>query len=208
VFERFTERARQVVVLAQDEARALRHDRIGTEHLLLGLMLKQDGVAARVMRDAGLDLAGLRDEVRARGGHGEAAGGQIPFTPGAKAALEGGLRESLAVGHNFIGTEHILLGLIRDPEPQVVAVLAANGVEIGQLVARVEHALPARPTLETARRRPRVDIPCPVCGGCVEQVEVIEGDGDSLTAQREGRAECSGCGQAYTLRYSIEWRPA
>lgn len=197
------------VVLAQGEARALRHDRIGTEHLLLGLMLKEDGVAARVMREAGLELAGLRDELRAHGGHGDtASAGQIPFTPAAKAALEGGLRESLAVGHDVIGTEHILLGLIRDPEPQVIAILAANGVEISQLVARVECALPARPGVETARRRPLVHIPCPVCGGALEEAEVLEGDGDSLAAQREGRTECASCGQAFTLRYSIEWRPA
>lgn len=94
------------------------------------------------------------------------------------------------------------------PQPQIVAILAANGVEISQLVARVECALPARPGVETARRRPLVHIPCPVCGGALEEAEVLEGDGDSLAAQREGRTECASCGQAFTLRYSIEWRPA
>jgi ATP-dependent Clp protease ATP-binding subunit ClpC len=208
VFDRFTERARMAVVLAQDEARALRHGSIGTEHLLLGLMRKEDGVAARLMREAGVGVAGLRDEVRALGPVDAPPAGQIPFTPGAKAALEGGLRESLAVGHTMIGTEHILLGMIRHPEPQVVAILAANGVEIGELVARVERALPVRPTVETAQRQPLVDISCTVCGASLERVEVVEGGGDSLTAEWEGHAECPSCGQAFTLRYSIEWRPA
>jgi len=151
VFERFTERSRQVVVLAQDEARMLNHDHIGTAHLLLGLMREEAGVAARVLHEAGLDVAVVREQVHGVVGEGDGAfGGQIPFSPGAKAALEAGLRESLSVGHNFIGTEHILLGLIREPEPQLAAVLAGAGADIGELVARVERALPARSIVEMA----------------------------------------------------------
>jgi ATP-dependent Clp protease ATP-binding subunit ClpA len=151
VFERFTERARQVVVLAQDEARMLRHDHIGTDHLLLGLMREEAGVAARVLHEAGLEIAAVRDQVRGVVGEGDAASvGPIPFSSGAKAALEAGLRESLSVGHNFIGTEHILLGLIREPEPRLAAVLAGAGADVGELVARVETALPARSIVEMA----------------------------------------------------------
>src|SRR4249920_713375 len=151
VFERFTERSRQVVVLAQDEARMLNHDHIGTAHLLLGLMREEAGVAARVLHEAGLEVAAVREQVRGVVGEGDAAfGGQIPFSPGAKAALEAGLRESLSVGHNFIGTEHILLGLIREPEPQLAAVLTGAGADVGDLVARVEAALPARSIVEMA----------------------------------------------------------
>jgi ATP-dependent Clp protease ATP-binding subunit ClpA len=151
VFERFTERSRQVVVLAQDEARMLNHDHIGTAHLLLGLMREEAGVAARVLHETGLDVVAVREQVRGVIGEGDAVSvGQIPFSPGAKAALEAGLRESLSVGHNFIGTEHILLGLIREPEPQLAAVLAGAGADIDDLVARVERALPTRSIVEMA----------------------------------------------------------
>jgi ATP-dependent Clp protease ATP-binding subunit ClpA len=363
VFERFTERARQVVVLAQDEARALRHDHIGTEHLLLGLMREEPGVAARVLHEAGLEVDAVRDEVR-RVREPEATlsfGHPIPFSPGAKAALEAGLRESLDVGHNFIGTEHILLGILRDPEPHLAEVLAGAGADVGDLVARAERALPGRSvveiapeilgferltefargaivlaqeearalhhnyvgtehillgllraeqggaaralaavgvTLEAARdrvrqtvgpgetvvvgqipftpharriltfareeatalnhwsvgtehlllglvgkhggvatdilaelgaepdrirrevgallsimvfeqpvRRPVVEIPCPVCGASLERAEVVERDGESIAANRDGPAECQSCGSTFDLRYSIEWRP-
>jgi ATP-dependent Clp protease ATP-binding subunit ClpA len=364
VFERFTERSRQVVVLAQEEARALHHDHIGTEHLLLGLMREEPGVAARVLHEAGLEVDGVRDEVRAVVGEGATPlfGHQIPFSPGAKAALEAGLRESLDVGHSFIGTEHILLGILREPEPQVAEILARAGADVGHLVARTERALPDRSiveiapdivgferltefargaialaqeearalnhnyvgtehlllgllreeqggaaralaavgvTLEAAReqvrrsrdvgeaavvgqipftpharriltfareeatalnhwsvgtehlllglvgkhggvatdilaelgadpdrirrevgallsmmvfeqpvRRPAVDIPCPVCGASLERAEVLDRDGESMAARRDGPARCGSCGSTFDLRYSIEWRPA
>jgi ATP-dependent Clp protease ATP-binding subunit ClpC len=113
VFERFTERARQVVVLAQDEARALRHDYIGTEHLLLGLLREEEGLGARVLESLGVTLDAVRAEVVQRVGVGgdPPSTGQIPFTPHAKEALENSLREALSLKHNFIGTEHVLLGL-------------------------------------------------------------------------------------------------
>ena len=364
MFERFTERARQVVVLAQDEARALRHDHIGTEHLLLGLMREEPGVAARVLHEAGLDVESLREEVRTVRGAGATPsfGHQIPFSTGAKAALEAALRESLEVGHKFIGTEHILLGIVREPEPQVMEVLAGAGADVRDLVARAERALPGRSIVEIAPdimgferltefargaivlaqeearvlchnyvgtehillgllreeqggaarvlgtigvgldaardqvrrtvgagetvvvgqipftpharriltfareeatalnhwsvgtehmllglvgkhggvatdilaelgadperirrevgallsimvfeqpvRRPVVDIPCPVCGASLERVEVVERDGESVAANREGPAECQSCKSTFDLRCSIEWRPA
>lgn len=115
MFERFTERARQVVVLAQDEARHLKHNFIGTEHLLLGLMREQEGLANRVLESLGVDPEDIRSRVINIIGKGdEMIAGQLPFTPRAKKVIEFSLREALSLGHNYIGTEHILLGLIRE----------------------------------------------------------------------------------------------
>jgi ATP-dependent Clp protease ATP-binding subunit ClpC len=117
MFERFTERARQVVVLAQDEARALRHNYIGTEHLLLGLLREEEGIGAQVLRGFGIEAEAVRGLIRKRVGEGdEVVGGQIPFTPHAKQTLELSLREALSLGHKFIGTEHLLLGFVRREE--------------------------------------------------------------------------------------------
>jgi ATP-dependent Clp protease ATP-binding subunit ClpC len=114
MFERFTERAKQVVVLAQDEARELRHNYIGTEHILLGLLREEDGLAARVLESLGVTLEGARAQVaRIIGPGDEPSTGEIPFTPRAKKALELSLREAMSLGHGSIGTEHILLGLVR-----------------------------------------------------------------------------------------------
>jgi ATP-dependent Clp protease ATP-binding subunit ClpC len=112
VFERFTERARQVVVLAQDEARALKHDYIGTEHLLLGILREEHGAGGRVLEALGVRAVEARSQVVRIVGEGhEVRTGQIPFTAHAKRALELALREALSLGHNSIGTEHVLLGL-------------------------------------------------------------------------------------------------
>jgi hypothetical protein len=115
VFERFTERARQVVVLAQDEARALKHNYIGTEHLLLGLLREEEGRAARVLETLDVAVEEVRAQVALIVGEGdEVTTGQIPFTPRAKRVLELALREALQLGHNHIGAEHILLGLVQE----------------------------------------------------------------------------------------------
>src|SRR5207248_887978 len=117
MFERFTERARQVVVLAQDEARALKHNYIGTEHILLGLLREEEGLAARVLESLDITVEEVRAQVARIVGQGdEVTTGQIPFTPRAKKVLELALREALSLGHNYIGTEHILLGLVREHE--------------------------------------------------------------------------------------------
>src|SRR5690242_2846702 len=117
MFERFTERARQVVVLAQDEARALRHNYIGTEHLLLGLLREEEGIGARVLAALDVTIDETRAQVARIVGQGdEVTSGQIPFTPRAKKVLELALREGLSLGHNYIGTEHILLGIARASE--------------------------------------------------------------------------------------------
>src|SRR5436189_6157390 len=115
MFERFTERARQVVVLAQEEARTLKHNYIGTEHILLGLLREEEGLAARVLESLGVALDEVRGQVSRIVGRGdEVTTGQIPFTPRAKKVLELSLREALLLGHNYIGTEHILLGIARE----------------------------------------------------------------------------------------------
>jgi ATP-dependent Clp protease ATP-binding subunit ClpC len=131
MFERFTERARQVVVLAQEEARGLRHNYIGTEHLLLGLIREEEGIAARVLEGFGITA----EEVRARiervvGPAEEAPAGQMmPFTPRAKKVLELALREALSLGHNYIGTEHVLLGLVREEKSVGTRILFDFGVD-------------------------------------------------------------------------------
>ena len=124
MFERFTERARQVVVLAQDEARALKHNYIGTEHILLGLLREEEGLAARVLESLDITVEEVRAQVARIVGQGdEVTSGQIPFTPRAKKVLELALREALSLGHNYIGTEHILLGLVRENEGVAARIL-------------------------------------------------------------------------------------
>ena len=124
MFERFTERARQVVVLAQEEARTLKHNYIGTEHILLGLLREEEGLAARVLESLDITTERVRSQVvRIVGSGEEVTSGQIPFTPRAKKVLELALREALSLGHNYIGTEHILLGLVRENEGVAARIL-------------------------------------------------------------------------------------
>jgi len=131
LFERFTDRARRVVVLAQEEARLLNHNYIGTEHILLGLIHEGEGVAARALESMGISLESVRSQVVEIIGQGsQAPSGHIPFTPRAKKVLELSLREALQLGHNYIGTEHILLGLIREGEGVAAQVLQQLGAEL------------------------------------------------------------------------------
>jgi ATP-dependent Clp protease ATP-binding subunit ClpA len=130
LFERFTDRARRLVVLAQEEARLLNHNYIGTEHILLGLIHEGEGVAAKALESLGISLEAVRAQVEAEIGRGiEAPTGHIPFTPRAKKVLELSLREALQLGHNYIGTEHILLGLIREGEGVAAQVLVGLGAD-------------------------------------------------------------------------------
>ncbi|HEY1127740.1 MAG TPA: Clp protease N-terminal domain-containing protein, partial [Actinomycetota bacterium] len=124
MFERFTDRARRVVVLAQEESRMLNHNYIGTEHILLGLVHEGGGVAAEALTGMGIGLEAVREQVEEIIGQGQAApAGHIPFTPRAKKVLELSLREALQLGHNYIGTEHILLGLVRENEGVAARIL-------------------------------------------------------------------------------------
>ncbi|BDZ62559.1 hypothetical protein GCM10025873_23500 [Demequina sediminis] len=132
MFERFTDRARRVVVLAQEEARMLNHNYIGTEHILLGLVREGEGVAAKALEAMDISLNGVREQVQEIIGEGShAPSGHIPFTPRAKKVLELSLREALQLGHNYIGTEHILLGLIREGEGVAAQVLGKLGADLG-----------------------------------------------------------------------------
>src|SRR5262245_33519028 len=138
LFERFTDRARRVVVLAQEEARLLNHNYIGTEHILLGLIHEGEGVAAKALESLGISLEAVRSQVEEIIGQGGSSpSGHIPFTPRAKKVLELSLREALQLGHNYIGTEHILLGLIREGEGLAAQVLVKLGADLSRVRQQV-----------------------------------------------------------------------
>jgi ATP-dependent Clp protease ATP-binding subunit ClpC len=162
VFERFTERARQVVVLAQDEARALKHNYIGTEHILLGLLREEEGLAARVLEGLDVTVEEVRAQVARIIGPGDEpiVSGQIPFTPRAKKVLELSLREALSLKHNYIGTEHILLGLVRENEGVAARILLDFDADAEKVRNEIMRTLsgPGGPGLvqsgETVQHRP------------------------------------------------------
>jgi len=138
MFEKFTDRARRVVVRAQEEARILRHDYVGTEHILLGLVGEGQGVAAKALESLGIRLDVVRQQVEETTGRGEqASAGHIPFTPQAKNALTLSLVESKALDHTYIGTEHILLGLLREGDGVAAQVLVALGTDLNQVRQKV-----------------------------------------------------------------------
>ena len=157
MFERFTDRSRRVVVLAQEEARMLNHNYIGTEHILLGLIRESDGLAARALESLEISLGAVRQQVEEIIGRGqEAPSGPVPFTPRAKKVLALSLRESLQLGHNYIGTEHILLGLIREGDgvaAQVLVKLGADLNRVRQQVIQLLHGYSVQ-DVESAGSRP------------------------------------------------------
>jgi ATP-dependent Clp protease ATP-binding subunit ClpA len=141
MFERFTDRARRIVVLAQEEARLLNHSWIGTEHLLLGLIAEGEGVAAKALEAVGMTIENTRERVQMVSSPGSSSpSGHIPFTPDCKASLEIALREALTLGHNYIGTEHVLLGLIRRESATTTTIfglLNVNPSEVRMAVLRM-----------------------------------------------------------------------
>ena len=142
IFERFTERARRVMELAQEEAARLRHNVIGTEHLLLGLVAEGEGIAAKALESLGINLARVRSKVEEIIGVGDAVPlGQIPFTPRAKRVLELAIDEGHNLGHNYVGTEHILLGLIREGEGVAAQVLKNLGADLEKVRKEVVNLL-------------------------------------------------------------------
>jgi ATP-dependent Clp protease ATP-binding subunit ClpC len=155
VFERFTERARQVVVFAQEEARALEHNYIGTEHILLGLLREEEGLAARVLEELDVSLEDVRGQVARIVGRGDepTTGGQIPFTPRAKKVLELSLREALSLGHNYIGTEHVLLGLVREGQGVAARILLDLGADAERTRNAVIGKLSVGPPIRPPRGR-------------------------------------------------------
>lgn len=154
MFERFTERARRVIVLAQDEARLLHHDQIGAEHLLLGLVRVGEGVAVRVFGLVGAEPQALRQAVEEHVEPGQSArtAGEIPFAPEAKTVLELALREAIELGHRHIGTEHILLGVLRQGESVAADVLERHGMEYEQVRERVLELTSKGPGVPAALR--------------------------------------------------------
>jgi ATP-dependent Clp protease ATP-binding subunit ClpA len=162
MFERFTSRARQAVVLAQEEARRLQHNYIGTEHILLGLLREPESVAGRALTRLGVSLEGTRAAVEEIIGAGTMAApeGHIPFTPRSKKVLELSLREALQLGHNYIGTEHILLGIVREGEGVAAQVLVQRGASLDRVRETVMKELDrvvASTEAERARRTPAAD---------------------------------------------------
>ena len=184
MFERFTDRARRVVVLAQEEARMLNHNYIGTEHILLGLIHEGEGVAAKGLEALGISLEGVRAQVEEIIGQGQQApSGHIPFTPRAKKVLELSLREALQLGHNYIGTEHILLGLIREGEGVAAQVLVKLGADLNRVRKQVIQLLSGYQGKEAA-----------TSGGPAEGTPstslVLDKFGSNLTqAAREGKLD-------------------
>ena len=156
MFERFTDKARQAVVLAQEEARRLGHPEVGTEHLLLGLLaVYGDSAASRTLTGLGIPLDGLRGEVEERVGRGEGApSGHMPFIPQSKKVLELSLREALQLGHNYIGTEHLLLGLVRENESGAAQVLVGRGADLDRVRQEVVRQLSAGAGDRVAARKP------------------------------------------------------
>ncbi len=147
MFERYTERARKVVVLAQEEAHRMKHNYIGTEHLLLGLLREDEGVAARALGSLSVTLDEVREQVESIVGYGEeGTGGQAPFTPRSKRALDLAWREALQLGHNYIGTEHILLGLVQERESVAVRMLSNLGAEPDEVRRRAVGMIGGRVT--------------------------------------------------------------
>ena len=171
VFEQLTERARQVVVLAQEEARTLTHNYIGTEHMLLGLLREDEGTAARVLESLEITVERVRAQVvRIVAAGNEPTTGQIPFTPRAKKVLELALREALGLGHNYIGTEHLLLGLTRVPEgvgvrvlldcgasPETIRTAVLKGLSDNQAQRRAEEPIESGPENWSAAAPPAID---------------------------------------------------
>ncbi len=221
VFERFTDRARRVVVFAQEEARSLRHNYIGTEHILLGLLREEEGVGPRALESVDIHLDAVRTRVAEIVGEGQVApAAHIPFTPRAKKVLELSLREALQLGHNYIGTEHILLGLIREGEGVAAQVLGLLGADLENVRGAVMELLegpvgtdpgtasyeePEGPRLRRGfRTRPRTrtrgaDGPhCPSCHVLLEgstALKRVKAAGDD--EEREVVvAYCGSCGRA------------
>ncbi|WP_084958203.1 Clp protease N-terminal domain-containing protein [Thermoactinospora rubra] len=195
MFERFSDRARRVVVLAQDEARMLHHNYIGTEHILLGLLHDHEGLACQVLRDAGVDLETVRRAVKDIIGVGatEVAAGHIPFTPRAKKVLELSLREALQLHHTYIGTEHILLGLIREGEGVAAQVLTGQGLNLADLrervVERIRHKRPGAEHGRSAVERElleRLDRIQQSLDRIEARLEALEGRRDSGSDQDTG----------------------
>jgi ATP-dependent Clp protease ATP-binding subunit ClpC len=183
MFEKFTDRARRVVVLAQEEARMLNHDYIGTEHILLGLIHEGEGVAAEALNGIGISLEQVRQQVEEIIGTGRRPSTeQIPFTPRAKKVMELSLREALQLGHNYIGTEHILLGLIREGKGVAAQVLQKLGADLDRVRREVNQLVSAPAGEETVTRFPTEE---PMTPPFVAYTKVLGEIGEILSTLRD-----------------------
>jgi ATP-dependent Clp protease ATP-binding subunit ClpA len=220
MFERFTDRARRVVVLAQQEARRLNHDYIGTEHILLGLIGEGKGVAARALESLGISLDAVRQQVEEIIGRGhQTPSGHIPFTPRAKKVLELSLRESLQLGHEYIGTEHILLGLLREGKGVAAQVLVKLGADLSQVRQQViqllhghqeKEPMSARSTAGELRLLPAVNARLEAVERRLTAIEQRVGTGPDLSdldeqitqvcREKESAADAQDYEQAASLR--------
>jgi hypothetical protein len=201
MFERFTGRARQVVVLAQDEARRLDHNYIGTEHILLGLIREGDGVAARALESLGIGLDIVRQQVEEIIGRGQQApSGHIPFTPRTKKVLELSLREAQQLGHDYIGTEHILLGLVREGDgvaAQVLVTLGADPDRLRQQVIQLLHGVgPDTSDLDEQIEAARTEKQAAIDAQDFEQAVVLRHREAQLRAAKAARQEQWNAGRA------------
>ncbi len=211
MFQRFTDRARRVVHLAQEEARLLRHNYVGTEHLLLGLLYEGEGIAARALESLGISLEVVRARVEEIIGRGQiTASGHIPFTPRAKKVLELSLREALQLGHNYIGTEHLLLGLLREGEGVAAQVLAGFGTDHARVRELVQELLTDVGELAGAETRlVRLSMPAELVDAAEQLTEVRRqkeaafdaGDLDSATTLRDREKQLL----ADKLRLERQW---
>jgi len=211
MFTRFTDRARRVVVLAQDEARELGHSFAGTEHLLLGLLAEGEGIAALALESLGISLEVVRARVEEIIGRGQiTASGHIPFTPRAKKVLELSLREALQLGHNYIGTEHLLLGLLREGEGVAAQVLAGFGTDHARVRELVQELLTDVGELAGAETRlVRLSMPAELVDAAEQLTEVRRqkeaafdaGDLDSATTLRDREKQLL----ADKLRLERQW---
>jgi ATP-dependent Clp protease ATP-binding subunit ClpA len=196
MFERFTDRARRVVVLALEEARRLNHDDLGTEHLLLGLTREGQGVAAEALESLGIRLEAIRSQVEEVIGRGQRAPtGHIPFTPRAKKVLELSLREAKQLGHDYVGTEHLLLGLVREGEGVAAQVLVKLGAELSRVRQQVIQLLSVSAgDLETASRTRWVRMRVP------EELREAEEQLAQVRQQKQAAIDAEAFDEAAALR--------
>jgi hypothetical protein len=193
MFERFTERARRAVALAQEEARRLNHSYIGTEHILLGLIHEGEGVAAKALESLGISLDAVRQQVEEIIGQGQQApSGHIPFTPRAKKVLELSLREAQQLGHNYIGTEHILLGLIREGDGVAAQVLVKLGADLNRVRQQVIQLLHGYQGKEPTAARTAAAREHGLLPGVQARLDAVEGRLVAVEQQLGIRPDTSG----------------
>ena len=212
-FERYTEFARQAAIeLAQDEARSLNHNYVGTEHMLLGLLREEQGGAARALEELGIELDAVREQVRRIVGLGDKpVFGEIPFTPRARKVLALAREEATALNH-CVGRHRARAARAGRGSARASPLVSSveSGADPDRVRATVLRLLHDQyeAVAEASKPPSHLDLPCPACGATLAHLEISEQHAGSFTAERAGVVHCPNCGRGYDLRYSIEWRPA